>query len=230
MPQKTYKYNCCVTRDEFQKISKFFDYKKHTKEPKIDKYEIFNAILYRLKNGCSWRNLPIDFPNYKTVFLYFREWTRDGILSKISKFLREEDRKFNKKSLYPNLLIVDSQAVDNTESASVKNKGFCHYKLVNGVKRHLCVDVLGNPLDVVVTPANVTDDNGFLEIIKKNIEFFEQPNLKVTLLFDSGYHKNFLLKEIAKISPNILEHIDIKIAEKMSPNFKKNNVKRDSLL
>ena len=38
------------------------------------------------------------------------------------------------------LLIGDSQAVKNTNTASIETKGFYHYKKTNGIKRHLCVD------------------------------------------------------------------------------------------
>jgi len=29
--------------------------------------EIVNGILYRLRTGCQWRNLPHDFPAWGTV-------------------------------------------------------------------------------------------------------------------------------------------------------------------
>ncbi|MFD2608800.1 transposase [Deinococcus taklimakanensis] len=36
------------------------------------------AILYVLHNGCTWRNLPHDFPAWETVYGYFRRFQRDG--------------------------------------------------------------------------------------------------------------------------------------------------------
>ena len=38
--------------------------------------EITNAILYVLKTGCQWRNLPHDLPPWKTVYYHFRRWER----------------------------------------------------------------------------------------------------------------------------------------------------------
>ncbi|MDE6775826.1 MAG: transposase, partial [Ruminococcus sp.] len=32
-----------------------------------EKREQVNAVLYLVKTGCQWRNLPKDFPNWKTV-------------------------------------------------------------------------------------------------------------------------------------------------------------------
>ena len=77
-----------------------------------------------------------------------------------------------KKNKLPTLLICDSQAVKNTDTADIETKGFCHYKATNGIKRHLCVDVLGTPFFVVCTPANISDDDGFIQIVKENLDFF----------------------------------------------------------
>ncbi|MBN3945622.1 MAG: transposase [Nostoc sp. NMS7] len=30
--------------------------------------DIFNGILYQLKNGCNWQDLPKDLPPYSTVY------------------------------------------------------------------------------------------------------------------------------------------------------------------
>jgi putative transposase len=40
--------------------------------------DIVDAILYVTKNGCVWRDLPADFPNWQTVYWYFRKWVKDG--------------------------------------------------------------------------------------------------------------------------------------------------------
>lgn len=131
-----------------------------------------------------------------------------------------------KKNILPTLLICDSQAVKNTDTADIETKGFCHYKSTNGIKRHLCVDVLGTPFFVVCTPANVSDDKGFIQIVKENLIFFiSLPLLSeeypFTLLFDSGYNKSYIESEIIKLYPEILSKVVIEIAPKMSPEEKK---------
>jgi putative transposase len=39
---------------------------------------VVNAILYRRRSGCPWRMLPHDFPHWRTVYGYFRQWQHDG--------------------------------------------------------------------------------------------------------------------------------------------------------
>jgi transposase len=128
------------------------------------------------------------------------------------------------------LLIGDSQAVKNTDTASIETKGFCNYKKTNGIKRHLCVDALGNILFVACTPANISDDKGLIQIIKANLNFFKKKKVntpKITVLLDNGYHKQKLEKEIKKINPDLLKYIKIEITEKISPKQREESKKKN---
>jgi hypothetical protein len=82
----------------------------------------------------------------------------------------------------------------NTDTANVDTKGYCWYKATNGIKRHLLVDVLSNVFFVHCTPANVSDDEGLLAMIKQNQEYFLRLPLEhsLTILLDNGYHKEYL--------------------------------------
>jgi hypothetical protein len=42
----------------------------------VDLHSVFNAILYVLREGCRWRALPRDFPNWNTVYYHFRKWKK----------------------------------------------------------------------------------------------------------------------------------------------------------
>jgi transposase len=61
-------YDSDVSREQFAAISQELESaKKKTRPRKVDLYEIFCTVLYLLKNACTWRNLPHDFPNWKLV-------------------------------------------------------------------------------------------------------------------------------------------------------------------
>ena len=33
-----------------------------------------------LKSGCQWRMLPADFPNWRTCYKYFRQWSERPVV------------------------------------------------------------------------------------------------------------------------------------------------------
>jgi len=77
--------------------------------------EIVNAIVYLLRTGCSWRQLPHDLPPWLLVYLYFRAWRRDGTWDRIHDRLRGDLRVAEGKSRQPSAGILDSQSVKTTE-------------------------------------------------------------------------------------------------------------------
>ena len=44
-------------------------------ELRLDRYDVFCAVLYLLRTGCQWRMLPRDFPKWRTVHSYFAKWS-----------------------------------------------------------------------------------------------------------------------------------------------------------
>jgi Transposase DDE domain len=136
--------------------------------------------------------------------------------------LNENRAQGAKKNEYPSLFLGDSMCAKNTDTANIETKGYCHYKSTNGIKRHLLVDVLGNPYFVKCTAANISDDEGLLEIIKANKEYFlNLPDEHIiTILLDNGYHKEFLEKELEKIDKQLRSKIKIEISAKITPEQK----------
>ena len=121
------------------------------------------GILYQLKNGCNWEDLPCILASLlnrllalQTVAKCRRVWATHEYFTWTSAWAGK------KKPKWTTLIIIDSQAVKNTCNASVDSKGFCFYKSTNGIKRHLGVDTLGFPFFTHCTRANVSDDAGLL--------------------------------------------------------------------
>jgi hypothetical protein len=110
----------------------------------------------------------------------------------------------------------------NTDTANLETKGYCWYKSTNGIKRHLLVDVLGNPYFVKCTAANISDDEPMVAIIHENKEYFlELPEgQSITILLDNGYHKEYLTEEIAKLDEALRSKIKIEISAKITPEQK----------
>lgn len=50
---------------------------------------VVDAIRYRQRSGCAWRLLPHDFPHWRTVYGYDRQWQSDGTWRRIEQALRD---------------------------------------------------------------------------------------------------------------------------------------------
>lgn len=86
---------------------------------KYEKRELVNAVLYVVKTGCQWRNIPTNFPKWTAVYQFYRRMKQAGTWDKIQKDLVKKTRIKNGRSSEPSYGLIDSQSVKTT-SASEK--------------------------------------------------------------------------------------------------------------
>jgi putative transposase len=84
-----------------------------------DPRAVVDAIFYVLRSGCSWRMLPQDFPPYQTVYMYFKQWEKDGVWERVHDALRNRVRSREGRKKSPSAAIVDSQSVKTTEKGAL---------------------------------------------------------------------------------------------------------------
>jgi transposase len=152
--------------------------------PKWHPRMIVDAILYLVRTGCAWRQLPADFPPWRTVYDYFVRWKADGTLDEIHDALRRKVREREGRATEPSAGIVDSQSVKGADTVGVDSRGYDAAKRINGRKRHAVVDTIGLLLVVTVTAASVQDRDGGKKILQR----MRDAHREVRLVWaDAGY-------------------------------------------
>ena len=202
------RYPSDITRDQFETIRPLLEGFRRKTEPRtVDLYDVFCGILYVLRSGCQWRMLPKDYPPYRTVYTYFRQWGAKPFLDEPS--LLEEilykkvasHRVSDEREEKTTLLIIDAQSVKNADTAG--EKGYDAGKKISGIKRHIAVDTQGLPHAITITTANVGDRAGALLAMSSRTESLTDVKKVLT---DGGYTgEPFALSVSEIIPPAIVE-------------------------
>jgi putative transposase len=135
---------------------------------KLELRAVVNAILYILRTGCQWDELPSEYPNHNSVYYHYAKWRDDGTWRAVNEALRQQERSRQQRQPDPSAAVLDSQSVKTTEVGG--ERGYDAGKKINGRKRHILVDTLGNLLDVVVHAANIQDYHGAKSVLLKATE------------------------------------------------------------
>jgi putative transposase len=50
---------------------------------RVDLRHVLNGIIFRLRAGCQWNQLPTQFGDDSTVHRYFQQWCERGIMARL---------------------------------------------------------------------------------------------------------------------------------------------------
>ncbi len=119
------------------------------------------GILYRLRTGCPWRDLPAEFGLWNTVYRRFNLWSKKGIWQEVLKFFRQ--------CIDSEWIFIDGSIVkahQHAMGASGQNPQAIGKSVAgNTTKIHLAVDSCGNPIDFILTGGEVHDSKAAPDLV-----------------------------------------------------------------
>jgi transposase len=82
-----------LTDEQWQRIERHLPkYKSSPKggRPRASDRESMEGILWLLRTGARWRDIPVDLPSGCTCWRRLQEWAGEGILEEVHSALIEE--------------------------------------------------------------------------------------------------------------------------------------------
>jgi transposase len=95
--------------------------------------EVVDAIAYVNRTGCSWRQLPRDFPPWQTVYWHFVRWEEQGVTERILAVLRRRLRREQGRAAEASAAVMDTQSVKGADTVGRGSRGYDAPKGSTGV-------------------------------------------------------------------------------------------------
>ena len=139
------------------------------------------GILYRMRTGLPWRDLPSFFGQWISIYQQFNRWSSKNKLMKIFKsFVQDPDLEWE---------FIDGSIVKahqhSTGAASDEDEAIGRSVAGNTTKIHMAADSQGLPIDFIITGGEVHD-------CKVAPEFVAQLPASDYTVADRGYDKEAL--------------------------------------
>jgi len=83
-----------LTSERWNRIEPIILSAKPSKDPRCRKErnprEVLNGILWILRTGAPWKDLPQRYPPYQICHRRFKQWARSGVFRRIAQELAED--------------------------------------------------------------------------------------------------------------------------------------------
>lgn len=150
---------------------------------------IVEAILYRMRVGCPWRDLPAEFGSWNSIYQQFNRWSlKDKLLKIFKNLVQEPDLEWE---------FIDGSIVrahQHSAGGGVKeNEAIGKSVGGNTTKIHMAVDACGFPIEFIITGGEVHDSKIAPDLIEK------LPIADYTIA-DKGYDSEEIRESIRKKS------------------------------
>lgn len=111
---------------------------------KAEHRNTIEGILFRIRIGCPWRDIPTEFGRWNTIYRRFNLWPKKGVWQNILSFFQQH--------IDSEWIFIDGSIVKAHQYAM----GSIGKSVAgNTTKIHLAVDSCGNPIDFIVRKSRI---------------------------------------------------------------------------
>jgi transposase len=126
-----------------------------------------DAVLYRIRTGIPWRDLPERFGDFKNIHRRFSRWAEKGLWGNLLSLLTEDaDEEY---VMIDSTLVRAHQHSSGAVGRNLSDQAIGRSRGGLTTKIHARVDALGNPTEFFLTAGQVHDLAG-AEVLLTDIE------------------------------------------------------------
>lgn len=174
---------------------------------------VINGIVFALRTGISWPDLPSEFGKYKTVYNRFRRWVKSGLWLKIMESLI--DRLLKEGEIDFELWCVDGTVIRAhrvaagalkrglTSEENAEKQALGRSRGGYSTKLHLLTDGRGIPLGVTATAGQKHEAPEFDNLLGAClVNTFRKAKRPAALAADKGYSSAAIRDRIRRLNIN----------------------------
>ena len=153
-------YHKDLTEAQWNRIKFAFEKRAKVGRPPLNPRIAFNAILWILKSGARWRDLPARYGNWNSIYHKFRRWCKLGLFERLLKII-------NTGTKDTTLLEMDSTfcKVHQSACSGRKEQAIGVSRGGKNTKVHVLINERMQLLKVILTSGQVHDSEPALALL-----------------------------------------------------------------
>ena len=153
-------YHKEITDAQWKRIKSVFEKRAKVGRPSLNPRIVFNALMWLLKSGARWRDLPARYGNWNSIYHKFRLWCKLGLFERLMKIINADAQEAT-------LLAIDSTfcKVHQSACSGLKNQAIGSSRGGKNTKIHVLLNERMQVLNMVLTGGQVHDSEPVLELL-----------------------------------------------------------------
>ena len=154
-------YHKDLTDAQWNRIKFVFEVAKRVGRPSLNPRMVLNGILWILKSGGRWRDLPARYGNWNSIYHKFRLWCRLGLFERLLKII-------NAGTKDTTLLELDSTfcKVHQSACSALKDEAIGSSRGGKNTKVHVLINERMQLLNMILTGGQVHDSEAAVALLK----------------------------------------------------------------
>jgi len=79
-----------LNNKQWERLEPLLPEKKKTGRPRKDDRAVLNGIMWVLRTGAPWKDLPERYPPYQTCHRRFQDWAEEGVIAEILEYVAHD--------------------------------------------------------------------------------------------------------------------------------------------